>query len=341
MIREEKIFVAGTYNDMSGNKVTIDANTLSDIANDYKEFAKKDPAPIQIGHPKHDSPAVGRILNLRADGNNLFAIAEFNDDDVPKLKNKYLRKSAEFYPPHSTANPKKGKIFFKGLGLVNNPAVPNLGAINFSDDGEIYTFDSEELCFSEDSNNILSSIISQLKEFKEYFKKEKEILKKPINNQLNFSEQPMDQDIKIKELEAALLAQKNKSEKQEQALLNFSSMHQDNLIKNKVTELVSNNKLDKSLHDETLNFAMGLKSDSIDFSETDSKALQFLSIIEKIQRPVVKINVPTGEQDYSNAVNFSEGEDIAAIMLKDTKALIASGMDVDEAYMQARSKFEK
>ena len=261
MIKEEKIFVAGSYNDMSGNKVTIDEKDLLEIAKDYEEISINDPAPIHIGHPKHDTPSVGRILKLRAEGSNLFATAEFNEDDIPKIKNKYLRKSAEFYPPNSTANPKQGKIFFKGLGLVNNPAVPHLGALNFSDDGEIYTYESDELFFSEENNNILSSIMAQLKE---YFKKE--MPKKYINNQLNFSEQKMDQDTRIKELELELLDQKKKTEKQDQALLNFSSMHQDNLIKNKLNELISDGKLEKSLHDDALNFAMGLKSDSINLS---------------------------------------------------------------------------
>lgn len=96
------------------------------------------PAPLVMGHPKNDSPALGRIASLRAEGSKLFAkLTGIKDEVVQKVRNReILGRSIAFWDPRHPSNPVPGEFTVRHLGLLGGqaPAIAGMSPLKFSAD---------------------------------------------------------------------------------------------------------------------------------------------------------------------------------------------------------------
>lgn len=129
--------------------------------------ADKAPAPLVFGHPKNDSPALGHISKLRAEGSKLFAtLRNVKDDVVAKVRNReILGRSIAFWDPRHPSNPTPGEYTVRHLGLLAGqaPAIPGMPALKFSaeedalEDGEI----ADALVYSVEDPTPVQTIIDE------------------------------------------------------------------------------------------------------------------------------------------------------------------------------------
>ncbi|MEX5365695.1 hypothetical protein WCE00_01780 [Acinetobacter haemolyticus] len=96
-------------------------------------------APLVIGHPKHDDPAMGWVDHLELDQDGyLLAHPKQLDTDFAENVNagKHNKVSASFYLPDSPNNPTPGTLYLRHVGFLGAqvPAVKGLGTVNFAED---------------------------------------------------------------------------------------------------------------------------------------------------------------------------------------------------------------
>ncbi|ARR54777.1 hypothetical protein HY78_15705 [Rhizorhabdus wittichii DC-6] len=135
--RPIKIFRAGSFNSMEGEKVSFSASDLAGMVAAYDP--KSDPAPIVVGHPQMNAPAYGWIGGLRLEGEHIVADPS---EMLPEMteavrKGLYRKVSASFYPPQHPGNPKPGKYYLRHVGFLGAapPAVKGLGTLAFAEIG--------------------------------------------------------------------------------------------------------------------------------------------------------------------------------------------------------------
>jgi len=140
------IFKAGTHRTMDGRPLAFSEADLAAIAAAYDPTAHE--APVVIGHPKTDDPAMGWVSGLRQVGTLLQA--EFRQLDPAFAEavgaGRYRHVSAAFYAPDSPRNPKPGGYYLRHVGVLGAmpPAVKGLGPLAFAEDDTVY------LAFGED-----------------------------------------------------------------------------------------------------------------------------------------------------------------------------------------------
>lgn len=119
------IFKAGTHTDSSGKTHTWTVADLDRAVDSYNPAQHT--APLVIGHPRTDAPAMGWIKGLKRTGEILLA----HITDVPNAVKEavqagsYRMKSAAFYAD--------GSLRHVGLLGAMPPAVKGLGAVEFGD----------------------------------------------------------------------------------------------------------------------------------------------------------------------------------------------------------------
>ncbi len=130
-----EIFRAGTRHDANGQLVTITADDLKAVAENYSPEYHE--APLVIGHPKSDLPAYGWVRRLSVDGDVLKADVDQVDAEFAELvaAGKYKKVSAAFYMPSAKANPKAGAFYLRHVGFLGAmpPAVKGLRNPEFND----------------------------------------------------------------------------------------------------------------------------------------------------------------------------------------------------------------
>lgn len=131
-----KIFKVGTHTSMQGVKKEYTRDMLADCVAAYNP--QKHEAPLVIGHPKTEDPAMGWVDHLElSDDGYLLAYPKQIDPDFAENVNsgKHNKVSASFYLPDSTANPVPNTLYLRHIGFLGAepPAVKGLGAVQFAE----------------------------------------------------------------------------------------------------------------------------------------------------------------------------------------------------------------
>jgi len=120
------IFRSGTHTDAHGRDATW---TPADLAGIVADYAGADPAPVVLGHPETDAPAMGWVRGLRVMGDRLQARIERLDPGFREAV------EAGRYAPRSVAlapTPAGWRLRHLGFLGAQNPAVEGLAPSQFS-----------------------------------------------------------------------------------------------------------------------------------------------------------------------------------------------------------------
>lgn len=130
------IFKRGTHTDSGGLKLEFGDDMLSNVVDSYDPSLHE--APIVIGHPATDDPAMGWVASLSADEKGLHAIPQQVNPEFEELVSKgtYKKISASFYMPDSPSNPSPGNWYLRHVGFLGGkaPAIKGLSPVEFSSD---------------------------------------------------------------------------------------------------------------------------------------------------------------------------------------------------------------
>lgn len=131
---ELEIFRAGTHIDNAGGKRTFTVDDVRAMATSYDPSMRE--APMVKGHPDDTAPAYGWIASLRAtdDGRLIARATQWDEGFLKDLKDgRYKKRSASFYPPDHSSNPKPGTWYLRHLGWLGaqQPAVAGLADAAF------------------------------------------------------------------------------------------------------------------------------------------------------------------------------------------------------------------
>ena len=141
--RTIEVFRPGTFRPMSGEPITFSAGDLTQLAEDYDASAA--PAPVVVGHPRHDSPAYGWVSGFSFSGDKLTAdIGEMDPAFVEAVQaGRYKKISLSLFRPDAPNNPKPGQWYPKHVGFLGGaaPAVSGLKPVELADDDEAATFE--------------------------------------------------------------------------------------------------------------------------------------------------------------------------------------------------------
>lgn len=134
-----KIFKVGTHTDMNGLSKRYTRSMLAACAAAYSPDTHE--APLVLGHPKHDDPAMGWVDYLELDKDGYLLAYPKNIDPVfaeSVNAGKNNKISASFYLPDSPNNPMPGTLYLRHVGFLGAqvPAVKGLGTVQFGEQDE-------------------------------------------------------------------------------------------------------------------------------------------------------------------------------------------------------------
>ncbi|MDO5625018.1 MAG: hypothetical protein Q4G71_10040 [Pseudomonadota bacterium] len=139
-----EIFRAGDHTDANGRRMSFSTDHLDEVIAAYDP--QRHEAPVVVGHPRTDDPALGWIGALKREGDVLLAresaIAPAFEE--ARQSGAYKKRSASFYLPDSPGNPTPGKLHLRHVGWLGGmpPAIKGMadmlkaGNVAFQDDGE-------------------------------------------------------------------------------------------------------------------------------------------------------------------------------------------------------------
>lgn len=140
------IFRAGKHRTIGGQTIAFSEADLAAVASSYDAAVHE--APLVIGHPKTDDPAMGWVSGLKCVGSRLEA--DFRQMEPAFAEavgaGRYKHVSAAFYAPDSPRNPKPGGYYLRHVGVLGAvpPAVKGLGPLAFAEDDTVYLAFGEE-----------------------------------------------------------------------------------------------------------------------------------------------------------------------------------------------------
>lgn len=134
-----KIFKVGTHTSMQGVSKEYTRDMLAKCVAAYNPQTHE--APLVIGHPKTEDPAMGWVDHLElSDDGYLLAYPKQIDPDFAENVNsgKHNKVSASFYLPDSSANPVPNTLYLRHVGFLGAepPAVKGLGTVQFAENEE-------------------------------------------------------------------------------------------------------------------------------------------------------------------------------------------------------------
>lgn len=140
-------FRAGRHTDHNGQEITFSQADLEAIASQYDPAVHE--APLVVGHPKTDDPALGWIKAVTAKPDGLYASAADVHPEFADLvrAGAYKKVSASFYQPHTRNNPRPGSYYLRHVGFLGAmaPAVKGLRPVSFNEGAEIVDFQESTL----------------------------------------------------------------------------------------------------------------------------------------------------------------------------------------------------
>jgi hypothetical protein len=129
-----KFFRAGTHTTMAGQELTFTESDLAMTAAYYPH--QKEKAPLVLGHPANDGPALGTVQEVILKDACLFAKAEVSDELIQLVRSRqYIERSAAFWPPGDFRNPAPNIYYLRHIGFLGamKPAIKGMGALAFSE----------------------------------------------------------------------------------------------------------------------------------------------------------------------------------------------------------------
>jgi len=172
MKSEIEIFRTGTHTDMNGRTITVSRDDLLAMAGAYDPASHE--APIVLGHPKHNDPAMGWVkgLSVSDDGILNAELHQVNPDFSEVVdKGAFKKISASLYPPGARGNPAGDKYGLRHVGFLGGavPAIKGLKSVQFAgDDGD----DTAAMTFTADFGETgwsLKNIARAFRGLREYF----------------------------------------------------------------------------------------------------------------------------------------------------------------------------
>lgn len=124
-----KIFKTGTFTDMAGKVHSFSMRDLEQTALFYTN--QKPKAPLVLGHPADNGPALGTVLKLSTQGDAMFAEADVSEELVSLVRSgQYKHVSASFF-----ASGLPGVWSLRHVGMLGAmpPAVKGMGALEFGE----------------------------------------------------------------------------------------------------------------------------------------------------------------------------------------------------------------
>ncbi len=173
MKSEIEIFRTGTHTDMNGRTITVSRDELVAMAQAYDPARHE--APIVVGHPKHNDPAMGwvRGLTVSDDGVLSAELHQVNPDFSEIVdKGSFKKISASLYPPGAKGNPAGDNYGLRHVGFLGGavPAIKGLKNVQFADN------DTEALTFTADFGEhgfLFRSIASAFRSLRDYLIEDK------------------------------------------------------------------------------------------------------------------------------------------------------------------------
>lgn len=133
-IKTFEIFKPGTHTTMGGETIGFTYADIESAAQAFSETVRA--APLVLGHPTHDGPALGWVKRLMVNGQGLYATASFGEELVEHVKKKrYPAVSAAWLKPNDARNPRPGRWYLKHVGFLGAiaPAVKGLEPVTFAE----------------------------------------------------------------------------------------------------------------------------------------------------------------------------------------------------------------
>lgn len=257
----------------------LSATDLKRIAESYDP--KKHEAPMVIGHPKDNKPAVGWVERLDFRNNRLFATLKQVNKDFAKIvrDGAYKYVSAALYGPKAFANPTPGRFGLRHVGLFGSKpvAVRGLGPVSFGEgddenDAVIIEFSVEDADEGEDDGD--DGGIAELSEsVNALSKKVTELEKRHMSDKTNKPASGDDENVNLAEREADLNKKAADLDKRQAALEKAEADAAQRENAEFVEGLVKEGKVLPRHKDGLVEFMSGLNDDqTVNFVASDSKS---------------------------------------------------------------------
>lgn len=143
-----KLMRPGSFTSMEGVKVSFSQADLEGSAAAYD--VASDPAPLVVGHPKHDAPAFGWVKDVVFQDGHLCAVPDPAKLDPAFAEavnaGRFPKVSGKFYLADDPNNPKPGTLYLKNIGFLGGaaPAVKGLGTVAFEEERDAATITIEQ-----------------------------------------------------------------------------------------------------------------------------------------------------------------------------------------------------
>ncbi len=137
--RKVEVFRPGTFKAMNGQEYAFTEADVAAMASGYDPEAA--PAPVVVGHPKHDDPAFGwaQGFEVNDSGTLVAELTKLAPEFVEAVEEgRYRKVSMKFFPPDASNNPVPGSYYPRHIGFLGGaaPAVSGLTPVQFADSDE-------------------------------------------------------------------------------------------------------------------------------------------------------------------------------------------------------------
>lgn len=137
--RKVEVFRPGTFRAMNGQEYAFTEADVAAMASGYDPDGA--PAPVVVGHPKHDDPAFGWAQGFEVNESGTL-VAELTDLAPAFVsaveEGRYRKVSMKFFPPDASNNPAPGSYYPRHIGFLGGaaPAVSGLAPVEFAECGD-------------------------------------------------------------------------------------------------------------------------------------------------------------------------------------------------------------
>ncbi|MGH1577713.1 hypothetical protein [Planktotalea sp.] len=165
--RKVEVFRPGTFKAMNGQEYAFTEADVSAMASTYN--AETSPAPVVVGHPKHDDPAFGWVKGFEVNeaGTLVAELENLAPEFVSAVEDgRYRKVSMKFFAPDASNNPSQGSYYPRHLGFLGGaaPAVSGLAPVQFAE-AEGDELIEIEVSFAEPAMEDVASLFRSLREF--------------------------------------------------------------------------------------------------------------------------------------------------------------------------------
>lgn len=163
--RKVEVFRPGTFKAMNGQEYAFSEADVAGMVANYD--SKSAPAPVVVGHPKHDDPAFGWAdsFEINEAGTLVADLTDLAPEFVSAVEEgRYRKVSMKFFAPDASNNPKPGTYYPRHIGFLGGaaPAVSGLATVQFAEatDDEMI-----EIAFVEPAMEDVATLFRRMREF--------------------------------------------------------------------------------------------------------------------------------------------------------------------------------